>query len=290
LLAKLAAIPDTTRAFTATPQDVGRRFGLSPEILELLIERGVPHAVHDGDPYLDVRDVRTVAMHLGFGPAAAAARRFWATGLNDASRGDHTRYELYYRSGCPDPGHAPECHYRMAVPGGHVERVVGADHTGPLYSVQMSLDTDWPAFPAEWRGLLDVLDGMDFIILPRDLRLDLDFARDVGIADCVSGTELLVREATRWGVPVRRSFGVIVTPPYSSRHNWAEFRIGNRWVPIDPLFVNALRTWGLLDPDAWPVDRSPGALYARVGAQQGPFLTHDGTDLKTTLLTRRIRG
>lgn len=288
LLAKLTLIPDSARGFSLPVSEVERRFRLTPEVLDYLVARGLPTRHRDGGPHFDYLDIRNTALQLGFGPAAQAARRFWSAGLN-APAGRPTRYEIYYQGACPDRGHAPICHYRIAAPGGRPARVsLPAGHTGALLTVEVSLDNDWQPFPAEWREVLHLMDDLDFMYLPRALRLDLDFVRQTGLCDCVGGAEIIVREGRRRGLPVRRSHGLIMTPPYSTRHDWAEFLVDGRWMPVDPLLVRSMTRWGMLDPAAWPIHRSPGAILVRLTPHRQPLVTHDGTDVPVIMLTRRL--
>ncbi|MFI7110356.1 transglutaminase domain-containing protein [Nonomuraea sp. NPDC050227] len=289
LLPKLKLIPNKARSFTMSMDDAIRGYRFTHELLERLLAYGLPaHGGPDG-PRMNDMDLRNVALRLGFGPVALAARRFWAASLSQ-SGGQARTYEIFYYAACPTPGHGPACRYRFVLPGGgHAECEVPAAGGGGSYKTTLSLDTGWPLLPSESRYILEVTEGLEFMYLPEALKTDLGFIRRTGLSDCRGTTELLVREGRRHGVPVRPSFGFIVAPPYSSRHNWAEFLVGDRWVPIDPVLIRLMVDMGLLDAREWPVFRSPGTMLVRVGDEPTWVVAHESEPVPAEVRTRRLR-
>jgi hypothetical protein len=84
------------------------------------------------------------------------------------------------------------------------------------------------------------------------------------LADCAGAAALLVDEGTRRGLEVRFSYGLVIAPPFSSAHCWAEFHVADRGVPVEPMMVSTLLKWGLLDPQRWTATRSVGAILCRL--------------------------
>jgi hypothetical protein len=285
LLTVLRRIPDSARDPTFPAHDAYVKYLVTESMLEYLIAHGLPHRRADGTVYVERTDIMNAALHLDLGISGRAARRFWSASLNRSA--DEVSYDIDYLARCPvpeEPGHV--CHYRMALPGGrHAERVTTDRDPGALATVRVTLRSDWPPLPPEVCELLDVTAGLRFMRLPPTLRYDLDFIRRSGLADCAGTTRLLVAEGRRRGFEVRPSFGYIVVAPFSTAHSWAEVRVADRWVPVDPVLVGTMLGWGVLRQD-WTRYRSPGAIFTRVLADSGDLITHNGTGLRWTLPTR----
>jgi hypothetical protein len=232
--------------------------------------------------------MRNVAMRMG--GSARAARRFWSAGMNRGRSDGPACYEIEVKVECPEPGHTGTCRYGFVLPGkGYVEEEVPAGSPAPAPVVQVSIEPDWPALPDEARDLLDTLNGIDFMRLPAPLREDTDFLRHARIGDCLGTTRFLVEEGRRRGLPVRSRYGIMVVLPYSNRHNWAEFDVDGRWVPVDPVLLRWMIEWGVVDASEWDAYRSPGAVLAGIGEKKVPLGTHHGVEVRSTLVTRRVR-
>ncbi|MFI6743396.1 transglutaminase domain-containing protein [Nonomuraea sp. NPDC050451] len=289
LVSKLKLIPDEARSFTMSMDDAIRGYRLTRELLERLLAYGLPAGNGPDGPRMDHLDLRNAAFRLGFGPIALAARRFWAASLNQPGSQPRT-YEIFYYATCPTPGHGLVCGYRFLLPGGgYADCEVPAD-VGASYKTTLSLATEWPLLPPESRHILQGMEELEFMYLPRPLKTDLGFIRQTGLSDCLGTTRLLVHEGRRHGVPVRPSFGFIVAPPYVSLHNWAEFLVGDRWVPIDPVLIKFMVDMELLDACDWPGFRSPGAMLVRVGDEPTWIGAHEGDPVPAEVRTRRLRG
>jgi hypothetical protein len=192
-----------------------------------------------------------------------------------------------YRVRCPDPEHEPPCRYTAVVPGGtvrHASGTPGAEET--VVTATVRLETDWPELPAAVRALVDDADGLDFMHLPPDLRYDEDFIRRSGLADCAGAARMLVRAAADRGVRARESSGLIIAPLHASRHYWLDVQVGDRWVPVDPILINAMLGWGIVHSPQWTPYRSPGAVLCRVSDPGVPMVTHDGVPVPVALPTR----
>jgi hypothetical protein len=290
VLERVLRIPSSAREYTMDAGQAWRHHRVSAEILDLAMSHGLPTGRACGVPLFDASDVMNLAMHVPSSAAATAARRFWAAGMNRAADGERASYEIRYGLTCPEPGHAPDCRYRLTLPGsGPVERTVAADApASALPTARVSLQSSWPILPPEVCTALDVLRDVDFVRLPRSVRTDLDFVRQARISDCLSTARLLVDEGRRRGLPVRFSRGLMVVLPFSTPHNWAEFRVAGRWVPVDPVLIRTMLGWGVLDAQEWTPNRSPGAIFCRLSSSWRPLAIHEDRPVAVTLATRRL--
>jgi Transglutaminase-like superfamily len=289
-LEKASRIPNEARTFDVPLSQARESFGIPLDVLELLTGLGLPHAGAGADVRYDSADLANVGLGLGYSPAGRAARRFWAAGLNrDAALGPVT-YQLEYMTGCPEPGHRGDCHYRFAVPGmGIVPYDAGPDRR-VRYRTTVSLEYDWPDFPPAERALLAEAAGLDLTFTPASLRCDLDFIRRQRICDCVGATTLLLSAAAAHGVQARWAFGLIGVPPFASVHHWVEISVDGRWVPADPVLVNAMLAWGVLDPAVWHPYRSPGSIFIHLADREVPIAVHGDVPVPVVPLLRSLEA
>jgi hypothetical protein len=114
--------------------------------------------------------------------------------------------------------------------------------------------------------------------------------RRTRIANCRSAAGLLVEEAPALGVEARLAHGLLLAPPYSTPHNWAEVRTDDGWLSLDPLLIALLTRFAGLDAAAWPPQRSPGAILLRLSEPGTPLVVDagSGAPLEATFLTRPL--
>ncbi len=283
LVAVAAEVPDSARVYHSTPSDALRRHRINSELLDCLLDHGLTHRIRNGELLFDDYDLRNIALHLGLMSLQRMAFRSWATALIQADQGERLQHRVRYVSTCPHPGHRGRCTFEPLVPAGRVEATRGTD--GTIAVVDVVRRTAWPAPTTEQRDLVSGLGSISFWILPEVVRWDLAFLRRTGLSDCGGVAVLLVDDARRSGVPVRFSFGLLVARPYSTPHCWAELLIDDEWVPVDPLLVRALVQWGGLDARRWAPDRSPGALFRRLGDEFCCLAAHRGAWADVSLPT-----
>ncbi|GIJ21043.1 DUF4254 domain-containing protein [Micromonospora lutea] len=291
LVGKLRRIPVTSRRFVEDTQSAYERFRLRPGLLDLLAETGLPIERRDGQDWYDSHDLANIALHLNRGPLAVAARRFWPAALRQVDAAGSACYEIEYQLRCPTPTHGPTCRYVLAVPGGRlVERVVHADGPGLRESIRTTVNGSWPALPAAAVEVLDETRDFDFVMLPSDLRHDVGFIQESKLADCAGVAKLLALRARAAGLGARRSFGLIVAPPFAVEHSWAEIRVDDLWVPVDPVLIRAMIAWGVLSGPEWHPNRSIGSILTRI-AEKGVHLgTHEGQPTHVTMPSRLVAG
>jgi hypothetical protein len=285
LVDQLRRIPDRARDFALSAGEAHRRYSVSPALLNLLHERGLPAA---GGARYDEMDVRNVAMHLAASPGDRAMRRFWGTGLQPLPDRGPRRFEIVFHVRCPEAGHPGACQYRVHLPHDRSGDRLVEPAVEELARERVAIDSDWPELPPEVCELLDELRGVEFMRLPKALRYDLDFVRRAALSDCYGTTAVLVAEGRRRGLTMRSSFGLFVVPPFSTQHNWAEVLVDGRWVPVDPVFITSMLRWGVLEPGSWHPARSPGAIMCRLTDRKVAVARHNGTPAPVTFWTRLL--
>jgi Transglutaminase-like superfamily len=176
------------------------------------------------------------------------------------------------------------------APGG--ERV-RADAGTPL-GFETKMHGRLPPLPAELGDalgdLLADLASYDFCWLWPPLETDLAWVRRTRIANCRAAAGLLVEEAPALGVEARLAYGLLLAPPYSTPHNWAEVRTRDGWVALDPLLLALLSRFARLDTTDWPPQRSPGAILLRLADPGTPLVADadSGVPLEATFLTKPL--
>jgi hypothetical protein len=290
LVEKLRRIPDSSRQFRRPAEWAWRRLRIRPELLAYLTERGLPNlnpGAYEGPDY-DQLDLVNCSLLLGQGTVARAVRRFWPIALGRAAEGTRARYEMQFQVRCPAPGHESPCHFEAALPDG--ERLARSVEPGapPGLAVHLSPEIEWPELPPGMRTVTHAMQDLEFAVLHESIRWDLDFIRASSLADCAGGARFLAAEADRLGLPHRLSFGYIVAPPFAVEHYWTDLRVGDVWVPIDPVLIRNMVGWGVLDGGDWPLHRSIGPLVVRIAESYVPVVTHDGAPIPFTLPVRLL--
>ena len=274
LVGLVRRVPSRLRRFSATEAAARTRHRIDAGLLDRLIGHGLPVVAAGGLRLFDDYDLANISLHLGLTSVRRRALRSWAGALRAAPGSGRA---IGYAPSCPAPGHTSPCRFGLLVPGGRrVGRAGGGDGVTSLHTLTVRPRTAWPELPSAVAELLAEPSGLHFFLLPETLRWDLGFLRDSGLADCGGATRLCVREGRRRGLDVRFSFGLLVAKPYSTPHCWAEFRVDDVWVPVDPLLVSVLCRWGGLPAREWPPTRSPGALFTRLCGRFDRVAVHDG--------------
>jgi hypothetical protein len=284
-IARLREIPDAERSFTVGPEQAEREFGFDAQAVRELIARGLPHADGDAGPLLWVSDVQYLGLRLGCARVYQGVLNRWASALTSLSARAETPVAIRCRA-YAEPGTTVE----LLAPGG--ERVRG--EAGAPLGFETAMRGRLPPLPAELERLVgDLLAdcaAYDFCWLWPPLETNLDWVRRTRIANCRAAAGLLVEEAPALGVEARLAYGLLLAPPYSTPHNWAEVRAGDDWVALDPLLLSLLSRFAGLDAAAWPPHRSPGAILLRLADPGTPLVADagSGAPLEATFLTKPL--
>jgi hypothetical protein len=290
-IARLREIPDAAREYAVGAEQAEREFGFDREAVEELIARGLPHGPRSGDagdgPLLWATDLQYLGIRLGCARLYQGVLNRWAGALTAFSARAQTPVQIRCTAYAP-PGTAIE----LLAPGGErVRAEAGARGATPLGFATTMRGAPAP-LPDELERtlgeLLADLASYDFCWLRPPLEADLAFVARTRLANCRSTAGLLVAEAPRLGVQARLVHGLLLAPPYSTPHNWAEVRAGDEWVALDPLLLGLLARFAGLDAGAWPPARSPGAILLALTEPGTPLVTAavSGDPLEATFLTK----
>jgi hypothetical protein len=290
-IGRLRLIPDDARDFAVGREQAEREFGFDAAAVDELVARGLPHA--DGPdgagPLLWATDLQYLSLRLDRGRVYQGVLHRWASALTAFSERAETPVAIRCRAYAP-PGTIVE----LLAPGGaRVRAEAGSGGAAPL-GFETAMRGRLPSLPdalARTLGeLLTDLASYDFCWLRPPLEADLEFVRRTRLANCRSTAGLLVEEAPRLGVAARLAHGLLLAPPYSTPHNWAEVRTDDGWLALDPLLLGLLARFAGLDAAAWPPGRTPGAILLRLTEPGTPLVTAagDGASLEATFLTKPL--
>lgn len=295
-IGRLRLIPDEARAFAVGREQAEREYGFDAAAVEDLLARGLPHA--DGAPGTDGEgpllwptDLQYLSLRLDRGRVYQGVLHRWASALTAFSARAETPVAIRCRAYAP-PGTTVE----LLAPGGERVRAEAAGPGGGPVALGFEATMRGALAPlpdalAHTLGeLLADLASYDFCWLRPPLEADLAFVRGTRLANCRSTAGLLVEEAPRLGVEARLVHGLLLAPPYSTPHNWAEVRGQDGWVALDPLLLGLLARFAGLDAAAWPPQRSPGAILLGLTTPGAPLVTSasDGAPLEATFLTKPL--
>jgi hypothetical protein len=290
-IARLRAIPDAERDFAVAREQAEREFGFGAQTLDDLVARGLPCAHGEDGPLLWATDLQYLGLRLGCARIYQGVLNRWAGALTAFSARAETPVQIRCTAYAP-PGTAIEL---LAPDGGRVRAEAGPRGASPL-GFATTMRGRLPALDAATERalgeLLADLASYDFAWLRPPLEADLAFVRRTRLANCRSTAGLLVEEAPRLGVEARLAHGLLLAPPYSTPHNWAEVRGERGWVALDPLLLGLLARFAGLDAAAWPPPRSPGAILLALTEPGTPLVTdaNTGAPLEATFLTKPLVG
>jgi hypothetical protein len=284
VVAPLRRIPDEFRRFDIDLRAAQQIYGVDGELCEQLADVGVPAVGSGADRLFTEDDLTTVGLYLQRPTARAAVMRCWLRSIRQlAKRG--TRYRVDIDTVCPNPRHDGDCRFRVLQPGQRYEEVTMAERQGRVGGVTVDCQAAPFPLPPVLREMAADFGDVRFYLLPYALRSDRQFFDAERVGHCSTVAAVIVDEARRRGMPARTSFGLIVSAPYSSMHNWAEVWFEDRWVKVDPLMANALRDWGIPGHQHWRADWSPADLLYRL-SDDPPLVSHFDMGSTVSLPTR----
>lgn len=276
---RLREIPEEQRSFDVGERRAAAEFGVDELLARELIEAGVPYCDSPDERLFAEVDLHFIGIRLGCAAPYVAALGQWATVLQSLTAGGKTTLTVRYVAQAP-PGTDVEV---LLPPGRRTSTTLGADRTAARF--ETSLRTVWPEVDPLLHDILEELASLELALIPQQLVCDTEFLRRTRLASCASASQLLVEECGRRGIEARRAFGLMLARPFATTHNWAEVRVGDTWVPLDPLLLGTLERWADADPRAWPPTRSPGGMLLRVAAEPTAIVTADGEPLPVSFLT-----
>jgi hypothetical protein len=279
-ITRLRLIPDERRRFHVDPRQAKLEFGIDMTLVQELIARGLPHTMSDGDPRFTATDLHYIGLRLGCATTYLGVLQMWASSLKASADGEWPTVEV--RCAPSAPQNTPV--EVLVSPGQRVRASIGANRIAA--SIRAVPVGQWPAVGLSLEDLLVDIASLDFCWLPESLSGDVEFTRQTRLADCGNAALLLSKECTRLGIASRTAYGLLLATPFSTPHTWLEIRVGDRWVPVDPLLIGLLAQYTTLDASVWPPTRSPGAVLLRLAGEETPIVLSDGRPLQASFLTR----
>lgn len=288
LVEKIAQVPDPLRRFTVT-EEMGRRVHrVGPDLLAELLDHGMACAGNGSERLYDAYDLGNAALHLGLMSVQRRTIRSWGTALRTAVAEPGGSFRVDVVGTCPVPGHPGECAYDVLQSDGGRRRFTSPTPTEASLGQVVVTPGAGATLPAEVRGLLGELKPVEFFLLPEGIRWDHGFLWETRMADCGGTADWAVREGERRGLPVRFAFGLLLARPYSTPHCWAEFRVGDAWVAVDPLMIRAMHQWGGLDPALVPEDAPFSPVVHRMSDHFTKISSHGGIWSAVSLRTEKL--
>lgn len=290
VLSGIAKIPDDVRSFTLSADRAASEFNISLELQEELVAAGVHSRWRGRTRYFDRADMHNISLGLDSGSSTRRVLRQWVREL-ELPYGESVSYRVEYLTQCPKRGHPGVCTFSFLEPGLTRAEVLSENQkTRVRHSSILTLSRKWPALPQVVREIIDITQEISFAILPDSLRGNVEFVQRAKMADCSGVAKILASEASSRGVIARCSYGRALSPPFTSGHWWAEFLIDGIWVPVDPVLIDALLDWGLMDKNRWSRYESIGSILWRMGSFRPAWALHNGRPFYNTKLLVYRKG
>jgi hypothetical protein len=279
-ITRLRLIPEERRRFHVDPSQAKLEFGVDMRLARELIALGLPHTMSDGDPRFTATDLHYIGLRLGCASTYLGVLQMWASSLKASADGEWTSVEVRCAPNAPQ-----ETAVEVLVgPDRRVRASIGANRIAA--SIRVAPIRQWPAVSPVLEDLLLDVASLDFCWMPESLSGDVEFTRQTRLSDCGNAALLLSTECARFGIASRIAYGLLLATPFSTPHTWVEIRVGDRWVPVDPLLIGVLAQYTNLDASMWPPIRSPGAVLLRLAGKETPIVLADGRPLQASFLTR----
>lgn len=286
-IARLRLIPVERRDFAVDSAQAEREFGVDPQLAGELIARGVPHADAADGPKFASTDLQYLGLRLGCATIYQGVLRRWTATLTEFGARERTPVEIRCTAYAP-PGTDVEV---IVAPGRHGSARAGERPATLRFDAKLT--GDWTALPAALDDLLADLAALDFCWIPESMQTDLAFVARTRLSNCAAAAYTLVAQAPALGVEARMAYGLLLAPPYSTPHYWAEVRTGETtWTPADPLLLGLLARFAQLDAATWPPTRSPGAILLPLAEPETALVVDgaSGAPLQATFLTKVRRS
>lgn len=284
---RVRLVPDRHRVFDQDTPTVLKIFGIGAPVLSDLLDLGFPHRSSGGERYFDKLDLENVSLSLGLPSPRYLAMRRWPEVLRAVVEHRPVRYDLEAVAECDPAAPVHVCDFRL--PAEVLALGTGTDPAARKFTLSREVGTaERPReAPQELQRILTEVSEFRFHILPEALYGDLSFVAETSLADCELATRYLARRATEEGWEARRSFGLLLSSPYSLPHYWPEIRLDGVWTAFDPHLVNSLVRWGVLAPSAVSATQVLNSVFFRIAEDWMPLIQDAGRPARVSVLTRR---
>lgn len=270
-LHKVKCVPDRYRLFTEDERAIAKTYGISQELLENLLEHGMPYVRQSATRLFDAFDLENIGIDLQLASPRWSAMRWWSRSLAKSGSGATVRQIGIYAE-CPDPEHPGPCSFTLDQAFRSHPHISETIENQTEFAMTLTLSRDDDDLEDDIRPLVERARQLTFHLLRDDLAYDLGFLQETGLADCRLAARELERVGALTGLPTRMMSGLFVSSPFPHRHSWVQVQRGDDWVSVDPFHLTNMARWEIVDPAVWPPHRSPAALLLGLHERWQPFI------------------
>jgi hypothetical protein len=282
-------VPGRYRVFDQDASSARRIFRIGDRLLSELLDLGLPHRSSGGERRFDELDLANASLTLRLPSPRYLAMRRWPETLRSVVDGRPVRYEVQVSATCgsAEPGHP--CDFRL--PAEVLALGAEPDAAAGRFTLRREVGACGRAgqAPGELRPLFDEVSRFHYYILPLALYGDLSFLAATGLANCELASRYLAERAAEEGWESRRSFGLLLSSPYSLHHFWPEVRLDGGWCVFDPFLIVTLERWGVLAAAEIPSTQALTSAVVRIAEDWVELVEDAGRPAPVSLLTRRER-
>lgn len=288
IVERVQLVPDRYRVFDQDATTAHRIFRIDDPLQSDLLDLGFPHRSSGGERYFDELDLANASLALRLPSPRYLAMRRWPEIFRSVVDDRPVRYEVEVAAGCGSdaPGH--RCDFRL--PAEVLALGAGQDLSADgkfTLSREVGAAGHIGAAPAELLQLFAEVSGFQYHILPVALYGDLSFLAATSLANCELASRYLAKRAAEDGWEARRSFGLLLSSPYSLHHFWPEIRLDGVWTTFDPFVIQTLERWGVLAPAEISPTRALDSAVFRIAEDWIDLVQDAGSPARVSLLTRR---
>ncbi|MFJ8752646.1 hypothetical protein ACIREO_25415 [Streptomyces sp. NPDC102441] len=283
---RVRLVPDRHRVLDQDTSTARRIYGIGAPVLSELLDLGFPHRSSGRERYFDELDLANVSLALRLPSPRYLAMRRWPQIFRAVVDERPVRYEVEVSAECGSavPGH--RCDFRLPAE----VLALGADRdTSDRFTLRREVGATGRTgeAPQELRRLFAEASEFRFHILPLALYGDLSFLAETSLANCELAGRYLVQRAAEDGWEARRSFGLLLSSPYSLPHFWPEIRLDGVWTAFDPYMIISLERWEVLAPFEVSTAQVLNSAVFRVAEDWIDLVQDAGSPARVSLLTRR---
>ena len=288
IVERVRLVPDQYRVFDQDASTAQRIFRIGDQLRSDLLDLGFPHRLSGGERYFDELDLANASLALRLPSPRYLAMRRWPEIFRSVVDDRPVHYEVEVAADCDSaaPGH--QCEFRL--PAEVLALGAGQDLSADgkfTLSREVGAAGRTGAAPDELRHLFAEVTGFQYHILPVALYGDLSFLAATSLANCELASRYLAQRATEEGWETRRSFGLLLSSPYSIHHFWPEIRLDGVWTTFDPFVIQSLERWELLAPAEISPTQALNSAVLRIAEDWIDLVQDAGSPARVSLLTRR---
>jgi hypothetical protein len=260
IIDRILRVPTKYREFSTSLDQARMLYSIQGNLLDMLLDLGLPNSGSSADRKFSGLDLENIGNALGLHYPGWRQLCMLAITFGQLRSPTPIGYQVRAVSKCPEPAHDGSCDVapsRAVVDSG--ARVLECDSTG--VTAEIHLPRIRQSLNSAIDPLVEIAAGLEFHFVPAELRTDVGFAMETGLADCGLGTAVLLANGALTNHPLRRASGLIMSVPFMMKHSWLEIGVAGGWISIDPFFLISLARWRIIDSEAWPPGSPTGHVY-----------------------------